>query len=104
MSLIDSSDPDEMLGLLVEYVNDEALTEDDDADRADFLRDLSRELENLTGEEFVAVEQIADAIREIRASQPREFLSDAVIVHMDACIEELRRIEIGSQTTRATAV
>ena len=102
MSLIDWSDPDEMLGLLVEYIVDEALTENDDADRADFLRGLSRELENLAGRNFVSVDQIADAIREICGAQPREFLRDAVISHVDACIEELYRI--GSQKTRASAV
>jgi hypothetical protein len=104
MSLIDWSDPDEMLGLLVEYVTDEALTENDDADRADFLRGLSRELENLSGQDFASVDQIANAIREIRASQPREFLNDDVIAHVDACIEELHRIGIGSQTKRASTV
>ena len=102
MSLIDWSDPDEMLGLLIEYVTHEALTESSDAERADFLLGLSRELENLSGIDFVAVDQIADAISEIRASQPREFTNDAVIAHLDACIDELHRI--GSQTTRASGV
>lgn len=101
MSLIDWSDPDEMLGLLAEYVTDEALAEGDDAERADFLRDLSKELENLTGLSFVAVDQIAETISEIRDSQPREFQNDAVIAHVDACIEELHRI--ARQTARTTA-
>lgn len=95
MSLIDWSDPDEMLGLLVEYVTDEALTEGEDAERADFLRGLSRELEHLARFDFAAADQIADAISEIRDGQAREFQNDVVIGHEDACIEELRRI--GSQ-------
>ena len=99
MSLIDWSDPDEMLGLLIEYIVDEARAEDDDADRADFLRSLSRDLEDLADREFVGVDQFADAICEIRGSQPAEFLNDEVIVHVDACVEELRRIS--SQTTPA---
>jgi hypothetical protein len=37
MSLIDWSDPDEMLGLLIEYVADETVASHDDLDRADFL-------------------------------------------------------------------
>ena len=100
MSLIDWSDPDEMLGLLIEYVVDEALAEDGDADRADFLRRLSRDLEDLAGRDFTGVDQVADAICEIRGTQPAEFLNDEVIAHVDACVEELRRIS--SQTTRAT--
>ena len=92
MSFIDWSDPDEMLGLLVEYVADEAI-EEDDADRAAFLRGLSRDLEDLSSTPFVAVNGIADAICAIRATQPAEFLNDAVITHVDACVEELRRIE-----------
>lgn len=103
MSLIDWSDPDEMLGLLVEYVTDEALAESRDAGRAHFLRDLSGELETLAGRDFDAVDQMADAIREIRASQPREFLEDAVIAHVDACIEELDRIGDGTQRSRVSS-
>lgn len=106
MSLIDWSDPDEMVGLLVEYVADEALTENDDADRADFLRDLSRELGNLSARDFDGVDQIVEAIREIRAAQPREFLSDDVIAHLDACIEEVHRISFpmtGQTASKPTA-
>lgn len=90
-----------MLGLLVEYVADEAIGERD-ADRADFLRELRSDLEDLSGRQFEAVDGIADAICGIRAEQPAEFLSDRVITHVDACVEELRRI--GSHTTGARAV
>jgi len=96
MSLIDWSDPEEMLGLLIEYVADEAIGEND-PDRASFLRELWRDLEDLSSREFAAVAGIADAICEIRDTQPAEFLSDAVISHVDACVEELRRI--GSHIT-----
>lgn len=91
MSLIDWSDPDEMLGLLIEYVDDAAIAEGD-PDRAVFLRELSRDLEELAARRFAAVDRIADAICEIRAMQPGEFLNDDVITHVDACVEELRRI------------
>jgi nicotinamide riboside kinase len=101
MSSIDWSDPDEMLGLLLEYVADEERTAFQDDDRAEFLRGLSGELDRLAGREFVAVDQIAEAIREIRDAQPREFLNDEVITHLDACIEELHRI--GSPGARANA-
>ena len=101
MSLIDWSDPEEMLGLLVEYVADESIGETD-ADRAAFLRELWRDLEDLSGRQFESVNGIVDAICEIRAAQPAEFLSDAVITHVDACAEELRRI--GSDTTGSRAL
>lgn len=93
MSLIDWSDPDEMLGLLVEYVADEALA-CADADRAEFLRALRGDLEHLARQEQ-APDEIADALTEIRNGQPREFLADPVIEHLDACIEELHRIGSG---------
>ena len=98
MSLIDWSDPEEMLGLLVEYVNDEALAESGDAGRAAFLRDLSADLECLTGTDLGSPDQIAGAIREIPSSQPRELQRDPVIVHLDACIEELERIAQGQRS------
>lgn len=91
MSLIDWSDPEEMLGLLIEYVADEAIGETDE-ERAAFLRELWSDLDDLSSRQFEAVDGIADAICEIRATQPAEFLSDAVIAHVDACVEELRRI------------
>jgi hypothetical protein len=92
MSLIDWSDPDEMLGLLVEYVADEMLAAHDDADRAHFLDQLSRELCAIVEQDFESVDQTALALREIHDSQPREFASDPVMAHVEACIEELHRI------------
>ena len=61
MSLIDWSDPDEMLGLLIEYVNDEAVASND-PDRAELLRGFLSELEILASRNFAAVDQIAAAI------------------------------------------
>lgn len=100
MSLIDWSDPEEMIGLLIEYVSDEALTADDDVERADFLNALSRDLEELTVHDVAEVNRLAEAIQEIRAAQPAAFLGDPVITHLDACIEELHRI--GSDIRQAT--
>jgi hypothetical protein len=91
MSLIDWSDPDEMIGLLLEYVADEARAERGDPERAVFLRSLSEDLEELSGEQADASES-AEAMAAVRAAQPGEFLSDPVITHVEACIEELRRI------------
>ncbi|HUO85502.1 MAG TPA: hypothetical protein VM534_10355 [Thermoanaerobaculia bacterium] len=93
MSLIDWSDPDEMLGLLVDYVADEANRSHADRERRRFLRALSRDLGELADEASGSVREVAKALREIRASQPKEFVADPVIEHLDACIEELHRIE-----------
>ena len=93
MSLIDWSDPDEMLGLLLEYVADEAATSHDDPDRKHFLNQLSRELGACAGHDFATPDLIELALREIIDSQPREFASDAVMAHLEACIEEVHRIE-----------
>ncbi len=92
MSLIDWSDPDEMLGLLVEYVADETLASHDDADRVQFLNQLSRELDAMTDQDFESVDRIELTLREVCDSQPREFASDPVMAHVKACIEELQRI------------
>ena len=98
MSSIDWSDPDEMVGLLIEYVNDEATASHDD-ERVDFLRQLASDLENLAAQEFTSVEQMAGAMRETREAQPSEFLGDDVMMHVDACIEELQRI--GSESRQS---
>ena len=100
MSLIDWSDPDEMLGLLVEYVADEMVAAHDDADRAHFLNQLSRELSAIAEQDFESVDRIALALREIHDSQPREFASDPVMAHVEACIEELHRITSGRRIGR----
>lgn len=92
MSLIDWSDPDEMLGLLIEYVDDEAIAERRDSERAEFLRELSALVGRLGAQEFAGAEQMRLALREIREVQPREFSDDPVLTHLDACVEELERI------------
>jgi hypothetical protein len=92
MSLIDWSDPDEMLGLLIEYVADETVTSHADVDRADFLNQLLRELRSIAEQEFESVDRVELTLREIRGSRSSEFASDPVMAHLEACIEELHRI------------
>jgi hypothetical protein len=96
MSLIDWSDPYEMLGLLMEYVADERNASQDE-DRFDFLRQLSIDLEKRALRDYDTTDHIAGAILEVRDSQPTEFLDDDVMTHVDACIEELHRISRGSR-------
>ena len=91
MSLIDWSDPEEMLGLLVEFVADEAVASQGDADRARFLTELSRALTGLA-EDAGSVHRIELELREIYDAQPREFARDPVMTHVEACMEELHRI------------
>jgi hypothetical protein len=92
MSFIDWSDHEEMLGLLLEYVADEAATSQGDPARVAFLRTLLQRLESVAEAELESVRQIADALREIRSSQFVEFMADPVLDHLDDCMEELERI------------
>jgi hypothetical protein len=92
MSFIDWSDPEEMFGLLVEYVADEQHRAEESARRA-FLSRLRRQLEELQ-ERFEARPpvEVLDALRAIRRSMEDEFESDPVVEHLSACVEELERI------------
>jgi hypothetical protein len=99
MSLIDWSDHEEMLGLLLEYVSDEARTSRGDPARSAFLETLLDDLENLAGMELEAVEAIAEALDGVRRSQPVEFATDPVLEHLDGSIEELQRIAMQQRTT-----
>jgi hypothetical protein len=93
MSLIDWSDPDEMLGLLADYVADEASDAYGNEDRGSFLRELRRDLSEIADRVTPGdARGIEGALHELRNSQPPDFASDPVIEHLDACIEELRRI------------
>jgi len=94
MSLIDWSDPDEMLGLLIDYVDDEAIASHDAA-RSNFLNELSRELAVVADRGFTSAARIEQTLREVHDAQPTEFASDEVMTHMEACIEELHRIDGG---------
>jgi hypothetical protein len=99
MSLIDWSDHEEMLGLLLEYVADEASTSQD-RERVAFLRTLLRQIERLAEAEPESIGQIAEALREVRQSQPTEFAADPVLDHLDACAEEIQRIAMQEGSTR----
>jgi hypothetical protein len=97
MTFINWSDPDEMLTLLTEYVSDELSQSTHDRARTDFLAALLDELTTLE-DEFSALSPDASiaALRAIYEAQPGEFLSDPVLVHVEACIEELTRISDGT--------
>lgn len=96
MTLIDWSDPEAMLGRLVEYVQDEAGVAQNDRRRAAFLRQLSRELLDAAERPFQSAEETAAILRGIENEQPRELAGDPVMVHVAACIDELDRIASGT--------
>jgi hypothetical protein len=92
MSFIDWSDPDDMFGLLLDFVTDE-LSEADDPDRREFLSGLLHALSQLQ-ERFSALtapEQI-EALRAIPFSIDAEFASDPVVQHLEDCATELERV------------
>ncbi|MGH9423323.1 MAG: hypothetical protein ACRD3J_25340 [Thermoanaerobaculia bacterium] len=98
MSFIDWSDPEEMLGLLSEYVIDEYSESNEDAARSRFLGALSAEIEAIAlRSSELSVRQAIDQLRIIRDSQPAEFCSDPALIHMADCIEELERISAAAR-------
>ncbi len=102
MTLIDWSDPEAMLGLLIEYVDEEADSTRNDPERSGFLQQLSQDLLAAAEEDFDVPEEIARSLQEIHDSQPREFAGDPVMVHVEACIEEITRIARGTQRSNRT--
>jgi len=93
MTFINWSDPDEMLTLLTEYVSDELSQATHHRSRTEFLTALLEDLTALENE-FSALSPDASlaALRSIYEAQPGEFVSDSVLTHVEACIEELTRI------------
>lgn len=105
MSFIDWSDPEEMLGLLFEYVIDE-YSESNDVARSGFLHALSAELDALASHASeLSVREAIDQLRILRDSQPAELRDDPALIHMEDCIEELERIsaEITPATSQGSA-
>ena len=93
MAFIDWSDPQEMLGLLSEYVADERNGSSDDPAREVFLADLAAALVGLTDRlDGTSPGDVVDGLSAIHRSQAEEFGADPVLVHVAACIEELKRI------------
>jgi hypothetical protein len=93
MSLINWSDPEEMLGLLAEYVADEQLAERRDRQRARFLKNLSSALTALASRASeLSTRAAIDCLHTIYDSQPPDFGTDPALVHLDDCIHELERI------------
>jgi hypothetical protein len=93
MAFIDLSDPEEMLSLLIEYVEDEKSEADSDKRRYAFLSSLVETLLELE-QEFTALSGTArvERLNKIIAEFDMEFEHDPVVEHFSALVEELERI------------
>lgn len=93
MTFINWADSEEMLGLLAEYVADERNETRGDDDREAFLAELSAALSTLAEQhDRIPAGELIERLRSIRAEQDDAFAADPVLVHVEACIEELERI------------
>lgn len=85
MTFIDWSDSEGMIGLLLEYVADEKNGSPGDPKRQKFLSDL---FVNLTKQQ-INIERL----QAIYESIDPEFKNDEVVIHVQDCIEELKRLK-----------
>lgn len=92
MSILDWSDPEEMLGLLIEFLRDELLEETRDRARARFLRTLANDVESLDDRMATSPHEVRQELRRICDSQRAEFERDPALVHVRDCLAELERI------------
>ena len=93
MSFIDWSDPEEMFGLLVEFVLDERNQETQDLARRAFLSKLLFDL-SAHQDAFGSLPNMERMrlLRDIQQSIDKEFTDDPVVEHLVACGTELERI------------
>ena len=96
MTLIDWSDSEGIFGLLLDFVADERAECQEDLERQGFLADVLAQLETV-GAEFpeIPAAVVIQKLRDTHDSVDAEFASDPVVVHIQACIEELERVESG---------
>lgn len=97
MAFVDWSDPEGMFGLLLDFVADERAECEEDPERQRFLSGLLAQLRPLEAglaeiSAFVLVQELKDAYEFVGP----EFASDPVLAHLQDCIEELERVEIGA--------
>ncbi len=93
MSFIDWSDSDGIFGLLVEFVADECRECVADSERRRFLAHLLRDLTTIE-ERFssISAARTIRMLKGVRSGITREFSGDPVVIHVEACIEELERL------------
>lgn len=94
MSFLDFSDPEEMFGLLVDFVRDEEAVADDDPERLRFLVGLRKGLKELeAGLDEGEGAGVSSRLRDLYESMDGEFADDPVTGHVRDCIEEMERLE-----------
>ena len=93
MTFIDWSDPEEMLGLLTEYVADARSESRADPARGELLAALLNDLTGLIRvSDAVSLHETIDGLRRIHESHADELAGDPVFLHVEDCIAELDRI------------
>ena len=92
MAFVDFSDPEDMFGLLIDYVTDE-LSDADDSKRRTFLSGLLESLAELQDEfsALPAARQI-ESLRALHRAVDPEFEADPVVQHLEDCAAELERL------------
>ena len=90
MTFIDWSDAEGLFGLLVDFVADERAACSEDPERGRFLSDLLAQLRAVGAElPEIPASAIIHRLRGIHESADPEFAGDAVMVHLDDCMEAL---------------
>ena len=93
MTFIDWSDPEEMLGLLTEYVADARNDSRADTARERFLAALLNDLTELTRLSGAAsLAETMNGLRRVHESHANDLAGDPVFLHVEDCIAELDRI------------
>ncbi len=93
MTFIDWSNPEEMLGLLTEYVADARNDSRADHERSAALASLLEDLTGLLGQsDSATLDATIDQLRRIQKAHFEDLGNDPVHRHVDDCIEELERI------------
>jgi hypothetical protein len=90
MTFIDWSDSEGMLELLAEFVGDARNECLKDVKRQQFLSALFIQLDELV-QQFSNTQNPINRLRSIYNSIDPEFKDDAVMIHVNDCIEELER-------------
>jgi hypothetical protein len=91
MTFIDWSDPEEMLGLLTEYVAD--ARNESDGERSAYLGALLSDLTELNRHsDAPPLDELAAGLRRVHASHARDLAGDEVLRHVEDCLDELDRI------------
>jgi hypothetical protein len=96
MTFIDWSDREAMVGLLLEFVQDEKV-HSPDAARRRFLEALFSRLETAAKGQDTDPTGVLAPLTSLYDSIEDEFKSDPAAIHLRDCIEELQRITRGEE-------